>query len=1530
MYENDKIPKENIEDVYELTPLQQGILFQYLSEPNNNVYVQQLRVDISGYLSMELFKEAWLRVYQCNEIMRSIFRWEKLKKPIQVILKEKAIDIRYIDATDKMEKDREGIIQRLINEDQEEKIDLLKSPHRIILCKFSADINIMIMICHHIIIDGWSQGQLIKEFFEEYELLSRDQNHSIRKTKPKYKTYIQWLRTQEKEKDKSFWSKYLKDYTQTSTLLGLNDSSVGKKILSYRSILSDEFNEQLKVFCKNNKITIAQVIYAAWALLLCKYNDYDDILFGTTVSGRTVDIKGINEMVGLFISTPPLRIKMNENQTVEDLVFAIKLDLEKRNMFTHVSLTDIKDYSGIRDQAPLFNSIVVVENYPVDFSLMNTNETLTVKDHQSFEHTNFPLVLTVEVFKKIQFSLQCRSDDLEQYQIEKCLEHLLIIIEQMIQNKQLKLSEINMISLLEKNKVIQEFNNTTQPFSEDITIDQLFEKQVEETPDNMAIIEGDNKMTYRQVSDFSNQWARILTNKMGTKSEEIIGLFMGRTIHLIPTVLAIHKTGSAYLPLDPLFPSSRLQYMISDTGIKTIMTLRKYLKVLKELLNEKNDMKIICVDDFLNDNRFDLETIEENRLSKRKPSNLAYVMYTSGSTGKPKGVTIEHHSVINRLEWMSKHYLLSSEDVFLQKTQFTFDVSVWELFLWFFCGACVCILPEGGEKEPDVLVQTIKNYKVSIIHFVPSMMNGFLQHLKNEGNITALSSLKRVIVSGETLLTQQAKLFTELLTNPLGVKLSNLYGPTEATIDVTYYDYEYDDNFDERIPIGKPIDNTSLYILDKYGMVQPIGVIGELWIAGRGLARGYLNQPELTRERFKELPFFSGTRMYRTGDLARWKADGNIEYWGRNDYQVKVRGFRIELGEIEHKLLQDTRIQEAAVVVKQDKRNINYITAYYVSKEEASEENIREFLKQSLPAYMIPTYIFKINQMPLTVSGKLDRKSLQLKENDVVHMEVREAPSNEMEKKLAELFKEVLTLSEVGVTDNYFSIGGHSLNALTLISLIHKTLKVKIPISELYKYPTIRELAKCISTAKPKEFVSIKRIKPKEYYPLSASQSNIFVLQQANTENMSYNMPFAVAVKGKLCRKTFVNTLRKLVMRHEALRTSMVWINDQPMQKVNSYAEPQIIFKNITGDNIYEDIHNWLKPFNLFEAPLFRAALFNVDEYNNICVFDLHHIVSDGISIDILINDFCTLYQGRTLSDVTIQYMDYVMWQKEMLNSEEMKEQEKYWLSIYNNGFPSTARLFDQPDRLIGGNQGNKVIQKIERELYHRLMSFSQQKSTTLFVVLLSAYYILLSKYSTKEDIVIGIPTGGRAHGELQNVVGLLVNTLVLRNRPYPNKKISDFISEVKQTVVHGIENQDFPLLQLLSRLQVERKDRVIPLFSCMFTMSDMNSKNFNIDELEFRIMDIKNKEVKFDLTLELTETADDLFIMFEYAEDIFSSNVIETMIKHYIDIIAKIIELTDMTIAEVNIVSETNEHPESIESGINDLSKHLQAEFEL
>lgn len=1040
-----KADKMNIEDILALTPNQEGLLFHYLQNQGEGQYNIQLTLTLRGSLDISIFKQAWEEVINCNEILRTVFSWIGIKQPLQIVMKNYTPVIDFYDCTR-----HPGRVDELRKQDKLERFDLETACYRIKLCTLSQTEHVLVFSIHHIIYDGWSNGILWKEFFTAYNQLEKAGKVRLG-AKTRYKQFIKQFARLDKGRQKEFWQNYLENIDEISLLKQKKTDvyETGESFSSLRTELEKDMETRLTAFLKKNNLSLSDIVYAVWGLLLQFYCNSDKVLFGRISSGRNIDLSGIQEMVGFFINIHPLRIAFQNDMTVAQYLHNVKANILDLGEYETTPLSHIMDYLGYRGKREPFNSIVVVENYPLDRDLIKDENGLYVENYSVSETNHYDLTLSVEVFTGIAFNIIYKRGEFDEPFVQGIAEHFHNLLVAILDGIDLKLSAIPILTQKQQNRILQDFNATAVPLPSDQTVLEVFEAQVVRAPDALALISEEGSLTYEAFNAQVNQLAHHLRG-LGVGPNTIVAVLAERSLAMLIGIFGIVKAGGAYLPLDPHHPTNRIQAQIEDAGVHLLVAQPAFFSQVPEHLTIVNldmlsDLKDSC----------------ENPVKINQPGDACYVIYTSGTTGKPKGVVIEHRPLLDRLLWMQKNTPIGPGDTVLQKTTTLFDVSVWELFWWGMQGARLCLLENGAERDPQRLLETIHTQQITTLHFAPSMLQMFVLSLKNKSAPAQLTELKYMLAIGEELTPTVVRQFYQAVGEQSSVQLVNLYGPTEATINVSSYLCPREGGELERIPIGTPIDNTQLYVVSPTGQLQPIGLAGELCIGGMGLARGYLNRPELTAQRFVTYPFSQGNRLYRTGDLARWLPNGHLEYLGRIDTQVKVRGYRIELGEIENCIRSFDGVQDVLALVKEHTGGDKHIYAYILSNEDIDVKILKRYLLQNLPQYMIPAFFINLKHFPVKFNGKVDRAELERmgSAKEGIAEQAAVLPQRHIEKQIIDIWKEVLSSENIGIDANYFDIGGNSINLIRIYGRLQPLFPDKInSITVLFQYPTVASL----------------------------------------------------------------------------------------------------------------------------------------------------------------------------------------------------------------------------------------------------------------------------------------------------------------------------------------------------------------------------------------------------------------------------------------------------------------------------------------
>ncbi|MBD8496930.1 non-ribosomal peptide synthetase [Paenibacillus arenosi] len=900
---------------------------------------------------------------------------------------------------------------------------------------------------------------------------------------------------------------------------------------------------------------------------------------------------------------------------------------------------------------------------------------------------------------------------------------------------------------------------------------------------------------------------------------------------------------------------------------------------------------------------------KHNPPSINKPDDLSYVIYTSGSTGRPKGAMVEHRGMINHLYAKQNDFAVSDTSIIAQNASHCFDISVWQMFLGLVLGGSVVIYPNEVTLDADTFIHQIEQDGITILEVVPSYLSVLLDQLEPERN--SLANLKLLVVTGEAL---KPALVDRWFTKYPGIQLANAYGPTEASDDITHYMMDRDPLL-ASIPVGYPIQNMTIYIVDQGGQLSPIGIKGEIWVSGIGVGRGYVNQPEKTKEAFGEDPFSTepGMRLYKTGDIGRWMEDGSIDFLGRKDHQVKIRGHRIELGEVENRLAELPGVKESVVTVSSRAGEESFLCAY-VTGTTTDISVLKKQLTERLPDYMVPEYVVLLERLPLTPNGKVDRKALLEPDGETVGgMTSYKEPSTDIERKLAVIWSEVLGIEQVGVNDSFFDLGGHSLKMMSISGKIQKEYGYKITMNQIFEYPTIKALSNFIEQHVNKEnslhqleFIPIQSIAALPFYEVSSAQKRIYLLNRIDNVGLSYNISAAFIIKGLLDRTAVERCFHQLLVRHEALRTSFVFHNNELVQRIAENVPFELVHYRASEEQVGARIGEFVKRFDLAKAPLFRAGLVEIAVDKHILLFDQHHIISDGISQELLIEEFIRLYNGETLASLPIQYKDFAVWQNQIMKTEKYRSQESYWLNVFDQELANLNLPLDYVRPKQQSYEGNIIDFALDPATTGRLHELARNQGLTLYMVLLTAFHILLSKYAAQEDIVIGSPIAGRQHPDVERMVGVFINILCMRNKWSAEQTIGDFLQQVKINTLNAYEHQDYPYEELVAQLNLPRDASRNPLFDVMFVLQNMSVSKMEMNGLDVGPYEYNHTTTQFDLKLDVTETEEQgLLCTFEYSTQLFKPTTIQHMAERFELLVNQMIDGIHRKVVDICLVTE-------------------------
>jgi amino acid adenylation domain-containing protein len=1483
---------------------QQRLWFIDQLEGENCVYNVPFFWEINGFLNINALEKAIATIIQRHEVLRTSFRVID-ESPKQVIdpypqLKIQLLDWRKLTAEEQLSK-----AQQLATTELQQPFDLSKSPLlRVKLLQFTEQSHLLLLVIHHIVCDGWSMEIFRRELLTLYKAFCAGKSSPLPELSLQYADFAywqrQWLQGKVLETQLSYWRKQL---AEVSPLLELPTDKPRPSVQSFKGSseyleISQDLTQKLKRLSNSKGTTLFMTLLAIFTLLLSRYSRQKDIVVGCAIANR--NRREIEPLIGFFVNTLALRSNLQGNPTFLELLKRIKqVTLDG---YDHQDLP----FEKLVDELGLERSLSHHPIFQVAFGFQNeTQEKLEIKGLTltplKWENTTTLFDLSL-IFRETSQGLigewEYATDLFAATTIQRMVRHFALLLKQIIENPNQPIDNLSLLTEDEYQQ-LQNWNQTKTEYSPNQTLVNLFEQQVRKNPDRPAVVFASQQLTYQQLNQKANQVAHYLIENYQIQPDTLIGICVDRSLEMIIGVLGILKAGAAYLPIDPNYPQERIKFLLEDSGT-SVLLIQNHLKDKLTINSLKSS--IICLDE----DTFNSSLIDNPHL-QISPENLAYVIYTSGSTGRPKGVMIEHQAIVNlSLAW-AETFQIRNHSRLLQFGSFSFDLSIGEIATTFVTGACLYLAEQETLLSSQSLVDFLTNHKITHSFLPPSALSILPK--------ASFPDLQCLAVGGEVCPAE--------LVNQWGKErhFYNCYGPTESTVTAAIYLCQPNG---KKPLIGKPISNLRIYILDANNQLLPPGIPGELCIAGLGLARGYWNRPDLTDAKFIKVKLFNQTeRIYKTGDLARWNFDGNLEYLGRIDEQVKLRGFRIELGEIESILLQHFLVKEAVVILHESDnhpRIIAYITA--TDKSLGLGIQLKDYLKIHLPNYMIPSQIIVLDHLPVTANGKLDRKALPIP-NTAISPD-GEKPVTTTEELLAIIWGSLLKATSVGRSDNFFELGGHSLLATQLVTRIRDSFSVELSVRQVFEQSVLSELAREIDKATVSVVLPV--IAPQaenEPKTLSFAQSRLWFLAQLEGQGISatYNMPIAFQLDGNLNVEALRQSLTYLLQRHTILRTCFPAVEGQPQVVVKNVEDIEVLtitnLQKLNPQIQEETVQNLVnlhakEPFNLNTSPLFKAQVLQLGEQKNVLLINMHHIISDGWSMGVFKREWEQAYTafviGKTpnLSPLPIQYSDYAAWQRSWLQGEILSTQENYWKQQLGDAPRLLDLPTDYPRPAQQSYRGGREEYQLSLELTEKLKIMSQKQGVSLFMLLLTAFNILLYRYSRQTDLCVGSAIANRTHSYTENLIGFFVNTLVLRSKINPEKSFSELLQQTRQTCLEAYSNQDIPFEYLVEQLQPERNLSYNPLFQVMMVLQNAAGagKKINLPGLDVQYLEQSFPFAKFDLLLDLCETEDQLHCMWEYAIDLFAAETIQRMARHFEVLLTAITQNSEQPIYQLPIIT--------------------------
>lgn len=1551
---------------------QQRLWFLDQLEGQSATYNVPQVLTLEGELNTVALTQALNEVVQRHESLRTTFRVVD-GEPVQVILPAEPLNLVPVDLQQLPVAEQAERLQQLAHESASVPFDLVcDRPIRIQLIKQSEKSHTLLVTMHHIISDGWSVGIFTQELSTLYSDFVAGKPSSLLPLTIQYVDFARWQRRYLQgsilERQLGYWRQQL---TDAPDLLSLPTDHHRPAVQSYQGgtvpfQLETKTSEQLLTLGASHGSTLFMTLMAAYATLLYRYSQSEDIVIGSPIANRTQ--QAIEPLIGFFANTLPLRIDLSGEPTFLTLLKRIKPVLLSAYEYQDLPFEKlVEELNPERNLSyhPIFQVMFVLRNtdpQELDLPGIQLKVRASQKTTSKFDLTLFVSETANGLVGKWQYSTDLWLPET----IQRLNNNFKTLLTSIVSAPQQPISQLPLLPEIEQQQ-LQRWNQTQCDYTLSLCVHQRFEAQTARTPDAVAVVFEETQLTYRQLNKQANQLAHYLVAQ-GITTETLVGICLHRSLEMIVAVFAVMKAGGAYVPIEPSQPKQRVVSTLAEAQPKLVLT-----KAALVDLFDHNDVPLVCLDE------------KKPRISQQSTlnltvdvasHNLVYALYTSGSTGRPKGVMVEHRNLLNYIDAVQMRLQLAGVRHFATVSTLAADLGNTVVFPAL-CGAakatasdvvtsdqqggCLHILSEERVLDPNALAAYFQRHPVDCLKIVPS----HLEALLSAKDAASVIPKQRLVLGGEPCSHALIQRIQQLAPNCI---VFNHYGPTEATVGAIASQLPPKLSSTALPPLGRPLANVQIYILDKHQNSVPIGVPGEIYISGAGVARGYLNRPELTAASFIQLALGGeAIRAYKTGDLGRYNPDGSIEFVGRADNQVKIRGFRIELGDVAAALRQHPQVESAAVLMQGDTATTQQLVAYVVMQSAQNDADsfdvaqLSQFLKQQLPNYMVPSVFIEMVRLPFTANGKLDRQALPVPQlSDRTAKTAFTPPATHTERQLVDIWCECLNLEKVGeqagtqtceqigAHDNFFELGGHSLLATQAVSRIRDRFNIELPLRSVFESPTITEMAALVDHAAMQQTTDIapkiEPLSPAEKtcpMALSFAQQRLWFLDQLEGRSATYNVPTVLAVKGDLNVEFLTAALSEIVHRHEVLRTTFQVVDSQPMQKIAPTAPlplPVVDLSSLSEDMRSKRLESQIEkeahqPFDLSCDRPIRATLIALDPTRHVLMVTMHHIVSDGWSRGILTREISTLYkdfcEGRSssLPLLPVQYTDFARWQRQWLQGETLDQQLSYWQQQLAE-VPSLLSLpSDHLRPAIQTFNGDRIRFELSAELTTQLNTLSRQYDSTLFMTLLTAFSVLLHRYARADDIVVGSPIANRMRQELEPLIGFFVNTLILRSRITKDSNFLSLLQQTKQTALDAYAHQDLPFEKLVEALNPERNLSYHPIFQVMFILQNTVSETFDLPGVTFTPLQRSRSVSKFDLTLSLSETKTGMQGVFEYNSDLFEAQTVERMAQHFRQLLNEIVACPTAPVSQLSLL--TSSEKEQLLTGWNDTQTNFNNDLD-
>ncbi|MGC4904013.1 amino acid adenylation domain-containing protein, partial [Micromonospora echinospora] len=1509
-----------------LSPLQEGLLFHSVyDESGLDVYTGQSVFDLAGVVDVGRLRVAAGELVRRHASLRSCFRQRRSGEWAQLVLRDVALAWREVDVSGMSAQAALSAADRLVGEERVRRFDVSVAPLvRFLVVRLPGGRCRFVLTSHHVAFDGWSLPVLVRELFRLY---ASGGDVSALPPVRGYRDYLVWLAGRDGAEASARWREALAGL-DGSTLVAPDAARVAVMPEQVRFGLSEEQTARLVEWARSAGLTLNTVLEGVWALVLASLTGRDDVVCGMTVSGRPPELDGVESMVGLFINTLPMRVRIRPGESLLEMLRRLQSEQARLLGHEHIGLAQVRQAAGIAGGVELFDTLCVFQNYPSSGAgWRELDEVIPVADVRSFSASHYPLVLLVGPGRELRLHLDYRPDVFDAERVSAIAQRVRRVLEAVLHDPRQRVGAVDVTGAAERDLVLgwgraHAENPEPQP---DLSVLDRFVVAVRRDPGAVAVVCGGVRLSYGELDERSSRLARVLVGR-GVGPESLVAVVMSRSVDVVVALLAVLKAGGAYVPVDPEYPVQRVRFLLADSAVALAVTEPALLDVVRD--GAAGVDVIVCDGDQGLGGVSGAPVSDDDRLAPLRPDHPAYVIYTSGSTGRPKGVVVDHASLARLFTATERWFDFGPDDVWTMFHSYAFDFSVWELWGALLHGGRLVVVPRAVARSTEDFLDLLVTERVTVLNQTPSAFRELTRAEAQRPDPDRPSSLRLVVFGGEALDLGGLAPWYERHDDETP-RLVNMYGITETTVHVTYQ--PVDAELARRSTgslIGRAIPDLSVRLLD--GALRPVppGVVGELYVGGAGLARGYLARPGLTAARFVADPFGQpGARLYRSGDLARWTAEGTLVYVGRADEQVKIRGFRVELGEIEAALAGHPKVAHATVQVRGEDPDDRRLVAYVVPADrEVGAVALRSHLARSLPEHMLPTDFVTLDALPLTAHGKLDRRALPAPEPaaEITGRSAREfrAPRTSREEILCGLFARILDLPRVGIDDDFFHLGGHSLTANRLAGLIRAALRVDLSVRQVFDTPTVAGLAAALTD----QAAPTPTVRPRpERIPLSLAQRRLWFLNRFEGPSATYNLPTALRLSGALDVAALWQALSDLVVRHESLRTVFVEDADGPHQVVRDDVTliPSVV--TVTEDELPDRLAEAVRhPFDLAVEPPLRVTLLRVSATEHVLSLVMHHIAADGWSMEVLSDDLARAYADRCAGrepqwpPLPVQYIDYTLWQQDRLGADDdpdsmLGRQLAHWKETLR-GLPEELGLpTDRPRPARASYRGDRLQYHLPEDLHRRLVRLARSQQASVFMLVQAAIVALLARLSGTTDIPIGTPIAGRTDEATDRIVGLFINTLVLRTDAGGNPSFRELLARVRATSVDAYANADVPFERVVEAVNPARSLARHPLFQVLLGSSTRPSTGARVELAGLSVAPylLGTGTSRFDLYFSVVERHHEdgspagMRGGLEYSTDLFDRETAEKIVARLARVLEAVADEPDLSIRDIELLDD-------------------------